>query len=253
MWGSPEPSWRGLAPSIVPVWPTYAAAQTDEAVQLSQSRLGVGSRDRKKGGGRRGLEGGLFICVALVNTPMCNERSHCVEGLWNKVACRVKDKLSLKIYVNNPKTVRKTQKDEKCQSWRNTFSWSDFLSINHLTDILSFANRSFRVWALEAWNLKSVLLQKNPYVTPHFWDNKLLSRYFLPETSRASCGCEVTDSEQSVTQCSADMKTLCSAHRNNDKTETLTEPISCHVFSDGLFTLGDFQDCWGCVFFFNSG
>lgn len=144
MWGSPEPSWRGLAPSIVPVWPTYAAAQTDEAVQLSQSRLGVGSRDRKKGGGRRGLEGGLFICVALVNTPMCNERSHCVEGLWNKVACRVKDKLSLKIYVNNPKTVRKTQKDEKCQSWRNTFSWSDFLSINHLTDILSFANRSFR-------------------------------------------------------------------------------------------------------------
>lgn len=144
MWGSPEPSWRGLAPSIVPVWPTYAAAQTDEAVQLSQSRLGVGSRDRKEGGGRRGLEGGLFICVALVNTPMCNERSHCVEGLWNKVACRVKDKLSLKIYVNNPKTVRKTQKDEKCQSWRNTFSWSDFLSINHLTDILSFANWSFR-------------------------------------------------------------------------------------------------------------
>lgn len=42
------------------------------------------------------------------------------------------------------------------------------------------------------------------------------------------------------------MKTLCSAQRNNDKAETLTEPMSCHVFCDGLFTLGDFQDCWGC-------
>lgn len=86
MRGSPEPSRGGLAPSLVPIWPPSAAAETIETVQLNQSRPRAGIRETERGEKaerrcRSGGEGGYFICAALVNTPMSNERPHCVEPL----------------------------------------------------------------------------------------------------------------------------------------------------------------------------
>lgn len=57
MRGSPEPSREGLAPSLVPIWPLSAAAETIETVQLNQSRPRAGIRETERGGKQRGGEG----------------------------------------------------------------------------------------------------------------------------------------------------------------------------------------------------